>query len=71
MMYVVKKSFKIVCLFALGHCGSRLWLNFAVIAGWQLRKHVIECLPSSQGQCGDSRIIINGITIFPPKRCPK
>ena len=63
--------FKIAGSFALAHCRSRRWLNFAVTAGWQLRKSVIQCLPSCYRRCGGWRDIANALTIFACNGCPK
>jgi hypothetical protein len=41
-----KKSFEIAESFALAYCQSRRWQNFGVIAGWWLRKGVIQCILS-------------------------
>jgi len=71
MIYLAKKSFKIAGSFALALCRSRRWLNFAVTAGWQLGKHVIQCLPSCHRQCGGRREIANAWTIFACNGCPK
>ena len=40
-------------------------------AGWRLKKHVIQCLPSCRHQCGGRRDIPNALTIFVCNGCPK
>jgi len=71
MIYLVKKLLKIAGSFALAFCLSRHWMNLAVIAGWQLRKRVIQCFPSCFCQCEGRREITTALTIFPCNGCPK
>jgi len=71
MIYLVKKSFKIAASFASALCLSRHWLNLVVRAGWQLRKHVSQCVPSCRRQCEGGRDIENTLDIFPCNGCPK
>jgi len=66
-----KKAFKIAGSFGLALRWSRCWLNFAVIAGWQLRKCVILCLPSCRHWCGGRRDIAHALIMFAWNRCLK
>jgi hypothetical protein len=69
IIYRAKKSFKIAQWFALALCRSIHWVNFALFAGWQLRKSVIVCLPSCH-RYGGTRDNPNAITIFAGNGCP-